>query len=264
MTFLSINCILDEWINDPERRIFLIDETRKRIYQPQDDTLTLFTCVVITSLQAIAINENIQEEEIIQRKNKMNLYLKEIIRKPKSEFRDSYPTLYEIWTKSLRQVETVKFSLTTQRILENANVNTKIKILNYPLKPIISGPELSDIRSLIVTTAQVLKIEPKQIDVIIDRSDSYGMSVKQRGLPGNDKYEVIEPLNLNTKSLSCPSSFRLICGDDKGAFRNLLLLPDYYGRQLLPAEADSSKLYGLISGKNIPVFIDFDNLRWLK
>lgn len=88
--------------------------------------------------------------------------------------------------------------------------------------------------TLIKAAANSLGIGARQVDVIVDRSDQLGVGPTKRRLPGQT-FEVLGPGQFNTgpggrlAQMVCAATFRIIADSDQGPFRDLLLLPAFYG-----------------------------------
>jgi len=237
--------IYNEWADDPKRLIFLIDETRRPIYEVGDEII-LYTCVALNGQAAHSIMKAIQRARTTDEPFKG----RDIVR-PEVQ-RNSAPVI-SVWCQSLHLVEDVKIVATTGKGQKKISKSAKARFNLVPdqsgsRRPrILEGRELGTMIHLILKMAIDLKISGGQVDVIIDRSEQFGMATKKRRLP-NDVMEVFGPSRLDARpggsqaSLKCPAMFRLIADSDEGPFRDLLMLPDFYG-YLLSRETNHGELY---------------------
>jgi hypothetical protein len=183
--------------------------------------------------------------------------------------RDSAPVI-SVWCQSLQLVEDIKIAATTAKGQKKISKNAKARFNLTPDQSelecprILEGRELSMMIHLILKMAIDLKIGSKQVDVIIDRSEQVGMVPKKRRLPVG-LMEVFGPGRLDIRpgggqaSLECSAMFRLIADSDEGPFRDLLILPDFYGylvnRKMKHAEWYSALL------KETVLLVPFDIVR---
>jgi hypothetical protein len=102
----------------------------------------------------------------------------------------------------------------------------------------IEGRELGPVVHLAKIAANALGVGARQVDVVVDRSDQTGLGARKRRLP-TGTLEVLGPTPFNRLAgggqaeIHCPTVFRLVADSDGGPFRDLLLLPDFYGHLLL-------------------------------
>lgn len=254
--------ICNEWADDPKRLVFLIDETRRPIYEANDEII-LYTCVALNAHSARSIMKSVQRV----RTTDVSFKGRDIVR-PEVQ-RDSGPVI-SVWCRSLRLVEEIKIAVTTAKGQKKISKNAKARFNLIPDRPelarprILEGRELSTMIHLILKMAIHLKIGPKRVDVIIDRSEQVGMAPKKRHLPVG-LMEVFGPGRLDIRpgggqaSLGCPAMFRLIADSDEGPFRDLLILPDLYG-YLVNREMMHAELYKALLKETV-LLLPFDIVR---
>jgi hypothetical protein len=254
--------IYNEWADDPNRPIFLVDETRRPIYEAGDEII-LYTCVALNGRAAHSIMQAAQQARTTHESFKG----RDIMR-PEVQ-RDSARVI-SVWCRSLQFIEDIKIAATTGKGQKKISKNAKARFTLISdqscskLPRILEGRELSTMIHLILKMAIDLKISGGQVDVIIDRSEQFGMAPRKRRLP-NDVMEVFGPDRLDVRpggsqaSLKCPAMFRLIADSDEGPFRDLLILPDCYG-YLLNRETNHAELYKSLLKEPV-LFLPFDIAR---
>jgi hypothetical protein len=251
--------ICNEWAHDPKRPIFLIDETRRPIYKARDEII-LYTCVALNGHSACSIMKSVQQVRATNEPFKG----RDIMR-PEVQ-RLSAPVI-SVWCQSLQLVEDIKIAATTAKGQKKVSKDAKARFNLLPDQSgsgrprILEGRELSTMIHLILKMAIDLKIGPKQVDVIIDRSEQVGMAPKKRRLPVG-LMEVFGPSRLDIRpgggqaSLECPAMFRLIADSDEGPFRDLLILPDFYG-YLVNREMKHAEWYRALLNETV-LLLPFD------
>lgn len=245
MILPTVENIFDDWLGDPERPVFLIDETRRAIFGESDE-LVLFTCVSLRASTAVSLLKNIQAARATDESFKAV----DLVR---PEVQQDFGPLVGIWCGSLLLAEDVKFVATTAKNQKKTkDIKAKLQMIfegpSLDRPPTIEGRELNTVIHLILKMAVDHKISSRVVDVVLDRSDQMGMSQGKRRL-ANGVFEVLGPARLDVRpdgtqaSLSSPALFRLIAGSDEGAFRDLLMLPELYGHQFLYGVVDHAALY---------------------
>lgn len=251
MILPSADNIFSDWRNDPERPVFLIDETRRAIFGKGDE-LILFTCVFLHGSTAVSLLKDIQAARTTDDSFK-------VVDLVRPEVQRDFAPLVDIWCSSLLLAEDVKFVATTAiNQKKTKNIKAKLRMIfdgpSLDRPPTIEGRELNTVIHLILKTAVAHKIGSREVDVVLDRSDQMGMSQGKRRLP-HGFFEVLGPGRLDVRpdgtqaSLSSPALFRLIAGSDEGSFRDLLMLPELYGHQFLYGVADHATLYKSLSAE---------------
>jgi hypothetical protein len=223
----SVDELIKGWINHPDRKIFLIDETRRDITDEKDQ-LTLFTCVCTKAYTVLQLLSQFKDAGL------SNLYVKgkEIFNDNIKEYRSYRPIICD----GLRNMKIIMMATTSKKIKSiRKDIRSRLRVSsNDGTKEYIEGPELGIIINLIKKAAMRLSFDDDQIDVVIDRSNQYGADPGKRKLD-KDTFEIFGPGKFNRKldrtisDIYCPSDFRLIFNSDQGCFRNLLLLPDSFG-----------------------------------
>jgi hypothetical protein len=95
----------------------------------------------------------------------------------------------------------------------------------------VRGRELVPVMNALKVVANTQGFGATQVDVLLDRSAQLGLDPAQLRL-SPDAVVILGPGEFNLQgdgsaaSYHCPSQFRLICPPKRGAFRDLLLLPD--------------------------------------
>ncbi len=241
--------ILNDWSGDPERPIFLVDETRRPIFGKKDEII-FFTCVSLKGKTANAVFKNIQAVRTTN-----NSFKALDLNRP--EVQRDFAPLVGNWCASLLLADNVNIVATTAKA-EKKSKNTKARLRmiykenDVQRPPIVEGRELNTVLHLILKAAIDQGIDSGSIDVIVDSSDQMGLSSAKRRLsPGT--FEVMGPARLDRRpdgtqaSLTCPALFRIIASSDRGSFRDLLMLPELFGYLSLYGETDFSKTYDTFS-----------------
>lgn len=230
--------ILEDWTQDPERPIFLIDETRCGIFD-QHDELVIFNCACLTAKKAYDIlsdasiaRRTVGEESFKGRdfcRQEVLDHARPLIAIVAGAFRDLIG-FYVVATKASGQRRSGRSAKTRIRAVQDETSG---------MRPIvIEGRELGAVVHLAKIAANALNVWSRQVDVVVDRSDQTGLGATKRRLP-QGTMEVLGPAQLNRlagggqSKIQCPATFRLIADSDEGPFRDLLLLPDFYGHLLL-------------------------------
>jgi len=237
--------ILNDWSNDPKRPVFLIDETRRPVFEGSDQII-FFTCVSLTGSVAECLQKGIRAARVTDTSLKA-LDLK------RPEVQRDYAPLVGIWCGSLQLVQDINIVATTAKgVKKTKHSKARLRMIyDQPASgrpPIIEDRELNAVIHLVLKTAIGLGIGPRQVDVVLDRSEQIGMSPGKRRLP-TGVFEVMGPSRLDIQpdgsraSLECPAKFRLIADSEQGPFRDLLMLPELYGYLLLYGIMNDKKLY---------------------
>ncbi len=237
--------IFDDWTHDPRRPIFLVDETRKPVFDTGDE-ITLFTCVALSARSAQTVMKAIAQTRTTNESFKGRDF-------SRPEVQASSGALIDIWCRSLQLVQDIKIAATTAmgqgKLAKDskAKLHTETDEESSERPRTIEGRELSTVIHLLLKMAIDLKIESRQIDAILDRSDAMGLAPQKRALT-KGLMEVMGPGRLDVRpsgtqaSLKCSALFRLISDSDDGPFRDLLVLPDFYGYEL-SHRIDYTELY---------------------
>ena len=244
--FKDPGIIVKEWYEDPDRPIFIIDETRRSVYECNDQ-LIMFVCVCLRAGEAIDFLKNINRA----RPNEESYKANDIIRMV------SRPALFQLLSVYCNSIEIVNrvnvVYTTTVGLKKSKKTKARIHLITDESfnnrSSTMEGPELNTVIHLVLKTAIEIGIGSRQVDVILDRSDQIGMSPGKRRLPPRS-FEVFGPSRLDRRSdgkrayLETPAEFRLIADSDNGPFRDLLVLPDLFGHLILNG-MDQQKFKGL-------------------
>lgn len=263
--FLDPGKIIEDWLNDPDRPVFLVDETRRDFFDEKDQ-IFLFTCVCMKASKVTDILRETRNAGNCNQKPKVG----DIVRPEGQKY---FASLISIWGQSLQCVEGITIVTTSAKKMKSTEkIKARLKMIydqvDLGRSQFAEGPELSILLNLVKQTALSLQVGSRQVDIIIDRSDQFGMGPKKRKLP-DDTFEVVGPAQFNRRPdgtqslLYCPAEFRLIFNSDQGLFRDLLMLPELYGYLLLYRVLDYKTLYKSLAVEPLQFrFIDYQE--WFK
>jgi hypothetical protein len=224
--------LYDEWIASPDRPVLLVDETREHAPSGHGEFI-LFTSVQL-NVEVLNVFLNRMQDE----RSNLPKEMRDNSIKGKNLFGNRVPPRYDpiaaAARDTLRRADAIVRLLTTSKHIKDTKLRLSGKITSCSGE-VISGPELVPVLNFLKWVAVNICPEPRQVDVVIDRSQQLGLDPRQLGIK-EEKFSVLGPGYLNTAtgggptSLICSSLLRIIAGsDDLSGLRDLLLLPDAAG-----------------------------------
>jgi len=230
------NSIVEEWRKNPLRPIMLIDETREDD-GPKIGQYVLFICILTNAMHIVNC---LCEAELARLE--LQGYAKDINFKGRLLFgkrgKKSHEIIRSYVVSNISKVESIVVLASSSKAIRNcySNMSGGINAISSTeqRKMRVFGPELPLLLNYVKKIAIDRMLKSIQVDVIVDRSQQFGLGVRQRSLKKRT-FEVLGPGTLNRvagdsfASSHCPSKFYIIASSDNGTFRDLLLLPDAIG-----------------------------------
>jgi hypothetical protein len=224
--------IADEWAQNLDRWIFIIDE--KRVHNSTHKELVIFGCIALKANTLIDMLLNLQNErKLLPTQSAEAPFKGSKLYGPKAK--PTHEGIRKSLSNDILKCENFFYMTSSQLNLKSLYSLSTGKLTTIDKRgkeSHIKAQELMPLLSFIKYIANSLQVGNQQIDVIFDRSAQTGTSPDQRAIT-KEIFEVFLPDKFNTLSdgslakIQCDSSFKIILACDKGkTLRDALLIPD--------------------------------------